>query len=151
MRKGACSGNFLPSCYQCAGVAMMLPDCLRVYHGRVPCLVLLLPPVKRSPHLFWQGYFGIFRAHTRATPQPSTIDNQSFVVVDLFLPSLSCCAWIELLESPVFAVDIIVHHLFASNVLSPSYSRRLGHGLTKRTTGKIMLGDAPGSKKRAAD
>ena len=46
---------------------------------------------------------------------------------------------------------IIVHHLFASNVLSPSYSRRLGHGLTKRTTGKIMLGDAPGSKKRAAD
>lgn len=82
MRKGARSGNFLPSCYQCAGVDLA---------------VLELNYLNR---LF-------SKSHT------------------------------------------IAHHLFASNVLAPSYSRRFGHGLTKRTTGKIMLEDARGSKKTA--
>ena len=55
-------------------------------------LVLLLPPVKRSPHLFDKAISGYFGPILVQPLNRQLFDNQSFVVVDFFLPSLSCCA-----------------------------------------------------------
>lgn len=97
------SALMLSMCRCCTDAAWLLESTVVACHA---ALVLLLPPVKRSPHLVLTR---LFRDISGPYPYNSSTPNYlTMNLLSLFFPRWSCCCvWIELLESLVFEV---AHH-----------------------------------------